>query len=536
MTLLPMVERELRASARQGSTYHLRVLGAVAALVTGIVFVFAHGLDQNVGGELFASLHSILFFAIWFCVPFLTADCISRERREGTLGLLFLTPLRPGDIVVAKGLAHGLRALTLWLSVLPVVAIAFLLGGVSWNEVALSGFINFGSICLALAAGLAGSSVSRVWTRVSVCAGGLSLALCAVFAVLVPLFVSPAIGRVSVAIADFWESPLDCILGGLRLVTNWEGDWSALLGGMPATPRREFLADSAAVGVCAFIGLWLTIHFVARRVRRVWREEPPSARLIWLEDKFCKPVVFQSLFRRWMLRKLARNPMGWLEQRSWTGRLVMWSWLGLIVCLYCVALTGAMRLQGESSLHQVMAWLLGGSMALTAAASFRRERETGVLELLLVSPLGENEIIAGRLRGLWGQFLPAMALLLCIWVYLSAIFGFAGLLNSSDDAGGMLFFISAFLTVPVIGLYFSLRCRNFMAAFLATIVVGLILPPILAQMAIVFWSSYTQTDSDSLLFPAGGAAFCQLVFAAILWERMRTRLRQRTFPLERTAR
>ena len=45
------------------------------------------------------------------------------------------------------------------------------------------------------------------------------------------------------------------------------------------------------------------------------------------------------------------------------------------------------------------------------------ERESGVLELLLVSPLGEKQIIAGRLSGLWGQFAPAAVLLLAIWAY-----------------------------------------------------------------------------------------------------------------------
>ncbi len=42
-----------------------------------------------------------------------------------------------------------------------------------------------------------------------------------------------------------------------------------------------------------------------------------------------------------------------------------------------------------------------------------------MLELLLVSPLGENQIIAGRLGGLWTQFVPTAGLLLGIWAYCS---------------------------------------------------------------------------------------------------------------------
>src|SRR2546427_10488082 len=115
MTLLPVISRELRASARHAFTYYLRLLGAGALVLASLLFGLEHGFGPTLGGRLFAQLHSTLFLAIWVLVPLLTADCLSRERREGTLGLLFLTRLRATDIVVAKGLAHGLRALSLWL-------------------------------------------------------------------------------------------------------------------------------------------------------------------------------------------------------------------------------------------------------------------------------------------------------------------------------------------------------------------------------------------------------------------------------------
>ena len=134
MIVLPVIARELRASARQPFTYYLRVLGVAVLLLASLLFGLHRGFAPGFGRQLFAVLHCALFGAIWLLVPMLTADCISRERREGTLGLLFLTPLKGTDIVVAKGLAHGLRAVTLWLAVLPVLTIPFLLGGVSWRR------------------------------------------------------------------------------------------------------------------------------------------------------------------------------------------------------------------------------------------------------------------------------------------------------------------------------------------------------------------------------------------------------------------
>ena len=134
MTVLPVIARELRASARQPFTYYLRVLGVTALLVASALFGMQQGFAPGFGRQLFAALHCALFGAIWLLVPMLTADCISRERREGTLGLLFLTPLKGTEVVVAKGLAHGLRAVTLRLAVVPVLTIPFLLGGVSWSR------------------------------------------------------------------------------------------------------------------------------------------------------------------------------------------------------------------------------------------------------------------------------------------------------------------------------------------------------------------------------------------------------------------
>src|SRR5436190_14132116 len=150
MPVLPIVERELRAVARHGVTYNLRVLGVLALLVLlGLFWLKGQG-GPGAGEQLFVSFHRTLFVGIWLLVPFLTADCLSRERREGTLPLLFLTPLRAGDIVWAKGIVHGARSFTLWLAVLPVFAVCLLSGGVGWDEIAISALVNFSSICLAL--------------------------------------------------------------------------------------------------------------------------------------------------------------------------------------------------------------------------------------------------------------------------------------------------------------------------------------------------------------------------------------------------
>jgi hypothetical protein len=197
---------------------------------------------------------------------------------------------------------------------------------------------------------------------------------------------------------------------------------------------------------------------------------------VWLEEKLCTPVFFRRHFRRWLNWELERNPVGWLERRSWSGRLVTWSWLAVIVSIYTSVLVNQELFRRVFHVMQCfLAWVLVGSLAISAAGSFRRERESGMLELLLVSPLKEWQVLGGRVRGLWAQFLPAVALLLGLWLYCSTF------METGREWPSILFFAGTFLSLPVIGLYFSLLKRGFWSAFLWTLLVGVALPAYLSE-------------------------------------------------------
>jgi ABC-type transport system involved in multi-copper enzyme maturation permease subunit len=527
MTVLPVIERELRASARQPFTYYLRVLGVTALLLAGVLFGLERGFEQGFGRQLFGALHGALFGAIWLLVPMLTADCISRERREGTLGLLFLTPLKGTDVVVAKGLAQGLRAVTLGLAVLPVLTIPFLLGGVSWAEAVLAVVMNANAMCWALAAGLLASAWSKAWLR--------ALLLSAILAGAFFLVFATGTGWILVQIvrmAQFGQAPTDwdqVMAIGFALLTNMGGHWSDFIRWAPAGLLILTIAQTALISMIALV---IALLAAGAKTRRSWQEEPPSRRQVWLQRTFCTPVLWLSFFRRWMRWKLERNPIGWLEQRTWSGRLVTWGWFAVLISIYSMVFTDRHFLEGANGLHEGIAWLLAGSMAMSAAGSFRRERETGVLELLLVSPLGENRIIAGRLGGLWSQFAPAAGLFLAVWAYCSTFVPRGG------DAGTFFFFLVTFLTVPVFGLYFSLRCRNFLTAFLSTVGVALVLPLLLAQalrMGWLWWAVHTGPNYYSVwdVKPFWPAAVCEVLLALLCWNWLHRRLTKRAFPLER---
>jgi len=107
MNCLPIVNRELRVAARKRSTFWLRVVAALTALVIGsgcMLFSLVPGFGTFQMG-------SVLFNVLtWLCLAaglsaglFFTSDCLSEEKREGTLGLLQADVDRDpgGDIAAA---------------------------------------------------------------------------------------------------------------------------------------------------------------------------------------------------------------------------------------------------------------------------------------------------------------------------------------------------------------------------------------------------------------------------------------------------
>ena len=75
-----------------------------------------------------------LLSGVWF-----TADCLSEEKREGTLGLLFLTDLKGYDVVLGKLVATSLNGLYAVLAAVPILALPLLMGGVAPGEVRAHG-------------------------------------------------------------------------------------------------------------------------------------------------------------------------------------------------------------------------------------------------------------------------------------------------------------------------------------------------------------------------------------------------------------
>src|SRR5215207_2786464 len=121
---LPIAERELRTASRAPRTYRGRLIACVIfGAITGWMFWFSAKIGNitQIAPQTFAFIaHMALLMCMFSCS--VTADALSSEKRNGTLGLLFLTDLRGVDIVFGKLAAFGLITFYGLMGVIPILA------------------------------------------------------------------------------------------------------------------------------------------------------------------------------------------------------------------------------------------------------------------------------------------------------------------------------------------------------------------------------------------------------------------------------
>src|SRR5437762_4983713 len=171
MTFLPIVGRELRVTARRRGTYWNRALSALAAILTfgGALIFEAQAPPKELGQHVFDILSGLFLLTSLAAGVRYTADCLSEEKREGTLGLLFLTDLRGYDVVLGKLAATSLNCIYGLFAIFPVLAIPLLLGGVSVDEFWRVTLALMNALFNSLAAGILVSAMSKSPRRAMMC-------------------------------------------------------------------------------------------------------------------------------------------------------------------------------------------------------------------------------------------------------------------------------------------------------------------------------------------------------------------------------
>jgi ABC-type transport system involved in multi-copper enzyme maturation permease subunit len=399
MTFLPIVERELRVAARKRSTYWLRTVAASTALLIGGACL----LLFSVGG--FASLGagSMVFNAtmwLFVCIAlgaglFFTSDSLSEEKREGTLGFLFLTDLRGYDVVAGKLLATCLRGFFPLLAFFPIVAVTLLMGGVTGAEFWKTSVALLNALFFSLAAGLFVSAVSRDSQR------ALAATL---FLMLFFIFGGPLADSTIALIARRGTQPLFSV--------SSPGYLFRIAGGWGRTLFWPGLATTQAIA-------WLLFAFACLLIPRTWQQKAgksAAAAKTWFYD-----WKYGRRGRRTKLRNrlLPINPVLWLASRERWQLAGMW-----IIALLATGVLALLVIETPNRAWMMLTYPVGLFMLLIylGAASqssrfFVEARRSGLIELLLATPLSERKIVLGQ----WRALLRTFAIPVCIVLALQLI-------------------------------------------------------------------------------------------------------------------
>ncbi len=470
MTTLPVIERELRTRARQGMTYWSRC--AVAALATLVAVesevISANAAGPNAAGP--ATLRALGWLGLLLAgvSGLVTADSISSERRQGTLGLLFLTDLKGRDVVFGKMVASGLAVFYALTGFVPGLALALLAGGVSGATLTRTALALLNACFVSLAIGL--------W--VSARAESQRKAMRGTLVMTVLLFASP------------WFADL---------VSPVFTKGAALLVFLSPYSAYHLAPDMMYAGVgsqywlslgVSHVEAWVLLAAAAVHLRRNWRLVTQAKPV---EKLTMEPLVVEEAQKLAASKTalLEEDPVCWAVSRLrgqsaliWVGTLLFLggagvSWISLV--LAARAAPGAVGLWNSVGL-----FLSLGSAALLAWASGRflfEMQRNGELELLLSTPLGAREIVGGQwralvapVRGAW--MLVALLLVLQFALVPSARFGGNGLAHALDlFQRGMLPVNKALDVVAVcwVGMWFGLRARRPFAvmAWSGGLVIGL---------------------------------------------------------------
>ena len=422
-----LIARELLGASRRPETWRVRMAVAASAIAGAATVLMASTAalsgPTGVGAQLFLQLTAAAGLSALGLGVALTSDAVSRERREGTLGLLFLTDLTGWDVVLGKAGAAVTGSAYALLSLLPILAIGILLGGVTLGQVGLLSVALLNTLFVSMAVSIWVST----WCTAPRQASGLSvLGVFAVAAIPIGAMIALTVdsqgnGLSPVGLLIGLPSPM-MTLGLVALPTMASGPMgTSVLGVLPLPIAVSFVMSLLVQQALA----WALLFWAARRTRTVWQDAPTTRWTLRLR-------AFWSLWthgsaparRRLRQRLLARSAYLWLSQREVWKPSHPWILLGslLLIVLWLVGILRSPWSIQEVVLPVVLAaqGLLAVWLVTESAARLVEERVAGSFELLLCTPLDRDAILRGQSAALRRMFLfPAVVLVLVdLWLIL----------------------------------------------------------------------------------------------------------------------
>jgi ABC-type transport system involved in multi-copper enzyme maturation permease subunit len=468
--ILPVARRELRAAARNPRIYVWRVrVGIIELLVAAVLSMAGPGTGS---GRSFWFLAGV---ALVFCLLDglrKAADSVSVEKREGTLGLLFLSGIGGFEVVLGKLISALVRSMNGLLAFVPILALTLLLGGTTgaefWRVVLVLVATLTASTALCLLVSALSTEESAVWAL------AVLAALCAL-----PPLVFGVSGRMA------HNAFLSDLAALSPIVLFNAASASSML-----FSTRPFWMGIGGV----FLVSVLSLFAASRIVRWSWRERDRSStkRNLFRGRSAGVPRPARKSRKRDLLDI---NPYYWLAFNPRQHRI----YLGIFIAVLGLfaAISGYVTLTGqlsngtrrlEAAAPAALMLMLGVLFVISAvrvasqsSSMLVEARRSGFLELSIGTPIRPADILKGQWAALRRTIVPILFIaagLAAITIFLLFSRPWGGLI-----ASGLLLIQAVLLLYLLgwVGIWMALSSKTAGRAFFKTLVIGLVAPNVVCS-------------------------------------------------------
>jgi ABC-type transport system involved in multi-copper enzyme maturation permease subunit len=554
---LAIIGRELTISGKSWKTYFLRMLPTLLTLaLLGAITLAGNFYEVMKDGKFlfFATLGISALYA--GASGYFASSALSREREEDTLGLLFLTPLKSPDIILGKFFSAVQLHLQTILTLLPLQAAAFLMGGISLDAFfAMNAFI-FCWLCFSTGGGIFISSFCSTQRT--------SSALSIVFIAFVTFGISVLIPLTGFTLQNQGVLSQEESVNLIKTLFPFTpgGIFFVMIAffSAPRTPEDLLWMFQLCKWGLLFLLLLSTLFLCGAGsiTSRVWRKQPPPRKRI-LRNRirlFFQNINLGSLARRTLLRLRFSNPYDWVNSRDRFPTLSLWMlWFGSILP---VAYLLHLSLEPLTVFLELLTSLIPSAAILAPSliaaplcviscvvlkiwtaylvtVRIRRDISTQMLPLILMSRFSPRQIILSHVKNIFKRAWPLILFTFGIVAYYAITQAAKAVPPPSYSnfpipeltpftvayipvAYGVIILLADILTLSLVAIRFSLRAKNIQYAFLRTVSLVLGTPWIIAYLVFIFW--YKTTDTLTQAFDLGQKPWLLVIItlAALLYD------------------